>query len=31
MVDRLYPLARVANASRHLEAGQARGKIAITI
>ena len=31
MVDRVYPLAEVADAIRHLEAGQARGKIAITI
>jgi NADPH:quinone reductase-like Zn-dependent oxidoreductase len=31
MVDRIYPLAEVPDAIRHLEAGQARGKIAITI
>jgi NADPH:quinone reductase-like Zn-dependent oxidoreductase len=31
MVDRSYPLAEVPDAIRHLEAGQARGKIAITI
>jgi NADPH:quinone reductase-like Zn-dependent oxidoreductase len=31
MVDRTYPLAEVPDAIRHLEAGQARGKIAITI
>jgi len=31
MVDRVYPLAEVPDAIRHLEAGQARGKIAITI
>jgi NADPH:quinone reductase-like Zn-dependent oxidoreductase len=31
MVDRTYPLAEVADAIRHLEAGKVRGKIAITI
>ena len=31
MVDRVYPLAEVADAIRHLEAGQVQGKIAITI
>jgi NADPH:quinone reductase-like Zn-dependent oxidoreductase len=31
IVDRTYPLADVPDAMRHLEAGQARGKIAITI
>ena len=31
VVDQAYPLAEVPNAIRHLEAGQARGKIAITI
>jgi NADPH:quinone reductase-like Zn-dependent oxidoreductase len=31
IVDRTYPLAEVADAMRHLEAGLARGKIAITI
>ena len=30
-VDRAYPLAEVPDAMRHLEAGQARGKIAISI
>ncbi|MFL5830944.1 MAG: NAD(P)-dependent alcohol dehydrogenase [Solirubrobacteraceae bacterium] len=30
-VDRTYPLAEVPDAMRHLEAGQARGKISITI
>ena len=30
-VDRTYPLAEVPDAMRHLEAGQARGKIAISI
>jgi NADPH:quinone reductase-like Zn-dependent oxidoreductase len=30
-VDRTYPLDRVPEAMRHLEAGQARGKVAITI
>ena len=30
-VDRTYPLAEVPDAMRHLEAGHARGKIAITI
>ncbi len=31
IVDRTYPLAEVPDAMRHLEAGRARGKIAITI
>jgi len=31
IVDRTYPLAEVPEALRHLEAGQARGKIAISI
>lgn len=31
IVDRTYPLSEVADAIRHLEAGDARGKIAITI
>jgi len=31
IVDRTYPLAEVPDAMRHLEAGQARGKIAVTI
>ena len=31
IVDRTYPLAEVPDALRHLEAGQARGKIAISI
>jgi NADPH:quinone reductase-like Zn-dependent oxidoreductase len=31
MVDRAYPLAEVPDAIRHLEAGLARGKIAISI
>jgi len=30
-VDRTYPLAQVPDAMRHLEAGKARGKLAITI
>ena len=30
-VDRTYPLAEVPEAMRHLEAGQVRGKIAITL
>ena len=30
-IDRTYPLDQVAEAMRHLEAGKARGKIAITI
>jgi NADPH:quinone reductase-like Zn-dependent oxidoreductase len=30
MVDRVYPLAEVPDAIRHLEAGLARGKIAVT-
>jgi len=31
IIDRTYPLAEVPDAMRHLEAGQVRGKIAITI
>jgi NADPH:quinone reductase-like Zn-dependent oxidoreductase len=31
VIDRTYPLAEVPEAMRHLEAGHARGKIAITI
>ncbi|MGH8949624.1 MAG: zinc-binding dehydrogenase, partial [Acidimicrobiia bacterium] len=31
MIDRSYPLAEVPEAIRHLEAGQVRGKIAITV
>lgn len=31
IIDRTYPLAEVPDAIRHLEAGKARGKIAITI
>jgi NADPH:quinone reductase-like Zn-dependent oxidoreductase len=31
IIDRTYPLAEVPDAMRHLEAGHARGKIAITI
>ena len=31
IIDRTYPLAEVRQAMRHLEAGQARGKIAITV
>ena len=31
IVDRTYPLAEVPDAMGHLEAGQARGKIAITV
>ena len=30
-IDRTYPLDRVPEAMRHLEAGQVRGKVAITI
>jgi NADPH:quinone reductase-like Zn-dependent oxidoreductase len=30
-IDRTYPLAQVPDAMRHLEAGEARGKVAITI
>lgn len=30
-IDRSYPLAQVPDAMRHLEGGQARGKVAITI
>jgi NADPH:quinone reductase-like Zn-dependent oxidoreductase len=31
VIDRTYPLADAPAAMRHLEAGHARGKIAITI
>jgi NADPH:quinone reductase-like Zn-dependent oxidoreductase len=31
VIDRTYPLAEVPGAIRHLEAGRARGRIAITI
>ena len=31
IVDRVYPLAGAADALRHLEAGRARGKLAITV
>ena len=31
IVDKIYPLAEIPDAMRHLEAGHARGKIAITI
>jgi NADPH:quinone reductase-like Zn-dependent oxidoreductase len=31
VIDRTYPLADAADAMRHLEAGHARGKIAITV
>ena len=31
IIDRMYPLVEVPDAMRHLEAGQARGKIAISI
>jgi NADPH:quinone reductase-like Zn-dependent oxidoreductase len=31
LIDKTYPLSRVPDAMRHLEAGHARGKIAITI
>src|SRR4029453_6120993 len=31
IIDRTYPLARVPEAMRYLEAGQARGKIIITV
>jgi NADPH:quinone reductase-like Zn-dependent oxidoreductase len=31
VIDRTYPLAEVPDAMRHLEAGQARGKIAVTV
>ena len=31
IIDKTYPLAEVPDAMRHLEAGRARGKIAITI
>jgi NADPH:quinone reductase-like Zn-dependent oxidoreductase len=30
-VDRTYPLARVPDAMRHLEAGAVRGKVAIAV
>ncbi|MEU4294261.1 zinc-binding dehydrogenase, partial [Kribbella sp. NPDC026596] len=30
-IDRIYPLDQVPDAMRHLEAGQVRGKVAITI
>jgi NADPH:quinone reductase-like Zn-dependent oxidoreductase len=30
-IDRTYPLAEVPEAMRHLQAGNARGKVAITI
>jgi NADPH:quinone reductase-like Zn-dependent oxidoreductase len=30
-IDRTYPLDRVPEAMRHLDAGNARGKVAITI
>ena len=30
-IDRTYPLEQVPEAMRHLEAGQVRGKVAITI
>jgi NADPH:quinone reductase-like Zn-dependent oxidoreductase len=31
IIDRTYPLAEVRDAIRHLEAGDVRGKIVITI
>jgi NADPH:quinone reductase-like Zn-dependent oxidoreductase len=31
MVDRTYPLSGVADAIRYMQAGQARGKVVITI
>jgi NADPH:quinone reductase-like Zn-dependent oxidoreductase len=31
VIDRTYPLERVPEAMRYLEAGQARGKIIITV
>jgi NADPH:quinone reductase-like Zn-dependent oxidoreductase len=31
IIDKAYPLAGVPDVMRHLEGGQARGKIAITI
>jgi len=31
VVDRVYPLAEVADAMRYLETGHARGKVVITI
>ena len=30
-IDKTYPLSQVSEAMRHLEAGQVRGKIAITV
>jgi hypothetical protein len=30
-VDRTYPLEQAPEAMRHLEAGQSRGKVAITL
>jgi NADPH:quinone reductase-like Zn-dependent oxidoreductase len=30
-LDRIYPLAEAADAVRHVHAGQARGKVVITI
>ena len=30
-IDRTYPLEQAADAMRHLDAGRARGKVAITI
>jgi NADPH:quinone reductase-like Zn-dependent oxidoreductase len=30
-VDRTYPLGQAPEAMRHLEAGEARGKVAITV
>ena len=30
-VDRTYPLDQVPDAMRHLESGQVRGKVAITV
>jgi NADPH:quinone reductase-like Zn-dependent oxidoreductase len=30
-IDRIYPLDRVPQAMRHLQAGKARGKVAITV
>jgi NADPH:quinone reductase-like Zn-dependent oxidoreductase len=31
VIDRSYPLSEVADAIRYMEAGQARGKIVITV
>ncbi|MGH8862346.1 MAG: zinc-binding dehydrogenase [Jatrophihabitantaceae bacterium] len=31
VIDKTYPLAEAADAMRHLEANQARGKIVITV